>query len=732
MHRNFILRFFVLLAITALLSWGIGTRIPSVGDLHAYQQAIISGQATVLVSLGIIVIAALFAGVYFFETHPLLSKLPKAEKLVEETDWNDLPDSFAHLGPTFEEAFNGYSKCVVIEASEGINPAISNHSKCALKPSSEFFNSDTIYETSVNVSLYHFLPGMLTGLGIFFTFVGLACGVSLATEGLLVENRNLADLSTVNSLRDSIGDLLKGAGQAFVSSIVGLLTSLIFSAWLYHRERLIQEAIHSLCQQLDKQTPYVSEQDLLLFIAKRAKDQEQTISDMKSGMDLWVDQLIEKFTSGFNQVTEKQTAALSESLAAIQTGLQELQQNQKDLSKQQTEVAVKVLGDALAANIEQMSQSFKETASGVGGAVAQLEVITNSTKSVMEEVFDQAQTSISETFDKARASVTDLNTQVNAAADKVRETGELLGDTLQQMSKVTATAVEAISSAGQDLSKAIIESSKEFKSEVTNGSEVFSNNVQTSGEKFGDAFQTAVDQGCGTLIDSFEQISGSTQKLCVGLASACQKHQELIDTYHTMGETVDDASKELNFMLKECRNTINLIVDKTNDISSTLATGMGEMLGTQQSIESSVKFNTELHAKAMEQTQKELLLCIDAQKSFQESSERLQKFLEAAVEGFSQAILKLHQGTENNLHEIDRLLAGSIDGMSETLADWLQNNNTVSKQLRETLDKHSQALNNLEIVSTQLRSSLEKNGRAIQNLEAVADLISGAAERGDA
>ncbi len=51
----------------------------------------------------------------------------------------------------------------------------------SLRPSADFFNEDTLYYSRINVPLYQSVPGILTGLGILFTFVGLAAGVSLAS-----------------------------------------------------------------------------------------------------------------------------------------------------------------------------------------------------------------------------------------------------------------------------------------------------------------------------------------------------------------------------------------------------------------------------------------------------------------------------------------------------------------------------------------------------------------------
>ena len=48
----------------------------------------------------------------------------------------------------------------------------------SLRASDEFFTEDNVYYAEINAPFYQSVPGMLTGLGIFFTFVGLAARLS--------------------------------------------------------------------------------------------------------------------------------------------------------------------------------------------------------------------------------------------------------------------------------------------------------------------------------------------------------------------------------------------------------------------------------------------------------------------------------------------------------------------------------------------------------------------------
>ncbi|MCX6135915.1 MAG: hypothetical protein NTV54_00240 [Ignavibacteriales bacterium] len=83
----------------------------------------------------------------------------------------------------------------------------------------EFFNTQAVLPSRMNLRLYLSVPNVLVGFGILGTFVGLTFGIS----GF--------DTSTAGTIKESIQALLSGMGTAFVSSVWGMLLSIIFG-WL--------------------------------------------------------------------------------------------------------------------------------------------------------------------------------------------------------------------------------------------------------------------------------------------------------------------------------------------------------------------------------------------------------------------------------------------------------------------------------------------------------------------
>jgi methyl-accepting chemotaxis protein len=89
------------------------------------------------------------------------------------------------------------------------------------EPPDMFFSGEALAGSAINLRLLHAIPNFLTGFGILGTFLGLAAGISQGSDGIAA-----ADL---DSTKEALKKLLQGAGLAFMTSIVGLGTSIVLS-----------------------------------------------------------------------------------------------------------------------------------------------------------------------------------------------------------------------------------------------------------------------------------------------------------------------------------------------------------------------------------------------------------------------------------------------------------------------------------------------------------------------
>ena len=131
----------------------------------------------------------------------------------------------------------------------------STHSSSCPRPlrRPEFFHSrfdlGSIYRRAGSDLRYHAaLPGLLVGAGLLFTFLGLAVGLSAASdvvaEGVDQLRRNAA-----------LRDLLGAASVKFVTSLVGLFLSIMYALFRKSQLRAAERAQATLLDALGERLP---------------------------------------------------------------------------------------------------------------------------------------------------------------------------------------------------------------------------------------------------------------------------------------------------------------------------------------------------------------------------------------------------------------------------------------------------------------------------------------------
>lgn len=365
-------------------------------------ETLISAQGTFFFSVLIAAVGLIAAVFFFFRYKFLCDELEKAEKMVsgarndgQSIDFLALEEGFATLGKPFPELYAEYSRSVRPLRREDGSSELSKVDMdgltdfVSLRPSADFFNEDTLYYSRINVPLYQSVPGILTGLGILFTFVGLAAGVSLATRGLLpADAASAAGIGSMNvaELLKSIGNLLDGAGQAFITSIVGLFISFFFSSWLQGCEHNVLSRIEKLNAKLASYITHADPERLALIRTMRTIRQEELMRSFSEHWDMMSDKFIEKLGNVLNEQSTAQTSALVGAIDALRDSFDKFSEKQSQAITDEVRQAMEEFSVMLSKNMQDMTASFAQSAEGVGKAVEALDVVLSRTREVMTSV----------------------------------------------------------------------------------------------------------------------------------------------------------------------------------------------------------------------------------------------------------------------------------------------------------------------------------------------------------
>jgi hypothetical protein len=257
----------------------------------------------------------------------------------------------------------------------------------------DIWNPSTLLSRSFNLGLAEAVPNILVGVGLLFTFLFLSIALSETTAVLG---------SGANSARTqlAIESLLKVAGAKFLTSLAGLLTSLIWTLYSKRAFADLAAASDSFLESLGRAVPPNGGElvmQLQVQLAGRIKNnsddslglteellkesREQTGTFKRFETDLAVSlagAITKSFTPQMEAMTEKLVGAidgLSEKLGTMnQEALQQMLQDFASMLKQATDSEMAELRSTLqelAANLEGAGAVFGEGATGAATAINQ-------------------------------------------------------------------------------------------------------------------------------------------------------------------------------------------------------------------------------------------------------------------------------------------------------------------------------------------------------------------------
>lgn len=625
---------------------------------------LISSTATVAFSIGISAAGACGWWRYNAQVSQLVAALDHAIQAVTEKDWNDLEkaDFQAGLFPLFEQ-FRKTVRAETHPADEGEPPRVAMY---ALQPASSFFTEDAVYYGSVNVALFQAVPGILTGLGISFTFVGLAAGVYLATPGLLLGSSDAAMASPdIASILSAIGKLLDGASQAFVTSIVGLFASLIFGCGLHSREHRLFKDLCRLNDALERKAPFKSTEELLAAIAKNAEQQELSITEIKKTMDASVDRLIEGISASNSKLSEEQARRIEDGFAKMTDVLNNFNKNIGESVANGAANAAKQFSEALEHVVRDMASTFETSAEGVQTAAAGIDVTANKLHDTVIEIGEKTVDLIT-LLDKQQKIVADAIQTVDSQLKSAQAASENIAVNLtkggDELSGKLDSAGNAFLSLTGDAGEALIAKSNEagasLLTHVDEAGAKFVGHVTAAGSEFGDALRADAKAVEETLVSGAQALRST-------LDEALEKHRALEKAFQEQSGTLQEHLNNLS-------NTLVLVKQAMDSVLST----QGRVIETSNEADKTNKglqLNAEkiaaTYEKTLQQVNDQLHLSIATQKMFAKNAEQLETLLTTMVQDLGSSLEKLHSSVRQNLQQMDSQLAQAVLTLSSGLGD---------------------------------------------------------------
>ncbi|MBM6704188.1 hypothetical protein H6A60_06790 [Sutterella massiliensis] len=557
-----------------------------------------------------------------------------------------------------------------------------------------FFNMESLYHSALNVPFYASLPGILTGLGLFFTFVGLACGITLAQGGLVSGADGVASassLSSVSGLIDSVSSLLGGAGQAFYTSIAGLLMSIIVGGAIVYQEKKIAVAIDRFNNSLEDRIPVVTTESLQLQMLIKTSEQEKFMRELVPQIKADMESFREALIGALKDNSKAISGSLEDAIKDLKQVLNNMLDKQSDEVAASLEKVIKRMEENLTQVLNNMSDSFRDSAQAVKISVELLDEVVAKLKTEVESSGEAAKTQILKLAEEAETVnknlLGTLTTAVGTLNQEVDATAKALSETVQAAGTAMSNTIEAAGKSAE-------ENINNLKEPVNELHEELRASVETLQADF-----DAMEASAARTKAEFEAIASQMGTAMGSVGDAIGALKQEAEQFSTTVET-------LRALLEQAEETARKLVNGKNAADDTIK-------GTIKGVEEVMKAATDAVSRELMHLQSMLKEIGESQNNVLVHSKRVNEMMDTSVTKLAEALEAIHSSLARNLDSADQKLSSAVTHMSDGFQTWRDEQKDSYDELAKAVDSLSKTVKDW-VKAEETRARTAKEAAAAQ------------------
>ena len=568
----------------------------------------------------------------------------------------------------------------------------------------DFFNANQLDEIGIS-GICDLIPGTMTGLGILGTFLGLVLGIS----GF--------DTASTEAITSSISGLLSGMGTAFLTSIVGVFFSLVFS-YLHKiiydyanknlelfinnfHEKELDGHDNSTENQLlgyqQQQTDFQLQQTELLktFAGIVSEAVSKSISDtMKS-----------ELTPIFNRM--EQTIEMFGKFASTQ---------QKEGLDQVVQEFIRCMNDSLKGQFEELGRTIQSLCEWQRSSVLQMQKI-------VDGICDTS-TEIEKINEISKQTIVEMNrfvTQLNELQSKINEETELARQQIEKGNEINERQagyidklVECQTSIG-DLATHVQAEADAVQKSV----DLISDHCKTQIDGITDAAKQSME----TLSDSTKVLVESSHQQMQSLAATAESEMQMLsETASSLSEdnhnqllALTKASSEQMGQLSAAANAV--MQNSQQQITAAITATQTQSDSIMQATNDFVEFVQQEHQTLVQAVNKEISglsnFAGQTTSQMQSATAGMENAAKLLDKNLDDVLGRTFDSFDKNLADISQHLSGTIadvrdatDALPHVLNESQKQYQTVLAQLVKDTQSYSAAMNQLTAAINKKLSSL--------------------------
>ena len=524
-----------------------------------------------------------------------------------------------------------------------------------------YFDLDSVLsEIRINRRLLNAGSGLLVGLGLLGTFLGLTIGVMDFDSG------------STEAIQSSINELLNGMGTAFATSIVGMACSLVFiilektciNGFALLGINGLQRNIESICSIIDKEY-YISQPEKYALIYERQNQYLTSLftsNDNTNGEELKPGNMLRELLD-VSRRQNKDLTDLFEEIIFTQTN-KAMQESIKPLVEQVNQVAA-VLGEKL--------DSFANSVKSPGDNMANS--IVKDLKDAIDNMARELRTSLS---DSMSGNIGGLETAVQSLASFPVQIENMTQSMTSNFAKIEEL-VNRLASNTASTNDDIINSVKEQIGLATTNMSNLTQNLQTTMDRIDKQFSESSNASTEKLNGMLKEVERVITQLN---SQAEQTSHSIIQKQKSTNEQSDELLKQFQIsignaksMLDDVKNTLgqfkalqretNEATSHLSQISKDASSATANLQTTQSRFNEQLKTNIDKNIQASELIQaaleKSKTLPDTYVNSFSDIKDSLQSIFAKLAQGLNDYSQTVKTNTQNLLDSYTKNVTDGIE-----------------------------------------------------------------------
>lgn len=655
----------------------------------------------------VLIIGTIF---YFNYTKPAkllkirLSKLASdLEKLDKEsmTDKDSLDASFTD-DPALKQAWLNYKHTFhnVYEVVDGEDTLA--HSR-ATAPSEIFFSESVVVDVPLKVEFYKHLPGMITGIGIIATFIGLLSGL-LAFD----------PAGNPDKVQDSLDLLLNGVAEAFMASAVAILAAMVIT-W---REKSWLRQCYAQLQRLNTAidnafTPDDSGEEYLAKLLKSSQANEANarqlkdslVNDLKTMMTNLVEEnkrnqaaFASQLSESYAKTSQSMATQIGESITDnLQGPLDKIASSVQQVSGDQGSAVQELMTDVLTAFMSKLETTFGGQMTGMSEMMTQSVTAMREMQSGFSQLITDMQTNsevstktletqMAKMMEDIHQKQNEMSTQMNEMVENLSAGSAKIGDqglyAVEQLNSKVSELVSGLSTSMSELLSSVAEQRIEQDRQISNnqqklheqssvmidslGSEIkelithSKEAVQTHKENIQKLSQVTTDSITGMNNGAERMRLAAEQFTTAGssLSAVTGKTSELIAQVNTTSTNMTSASSNLIELIRDYKNSQNSVNLAIETLETLIQQSKSEAGMSSQMLNDMQNMTTALSQVKMEM-----------QEYLAEVSDVLVKSFDSFGTSVESSLNQSLLSFDNTLDQAVKRLATGVEGLGNVVED---------------------------------------------------------------